>query len=499
MTTRPLYPRSLPEDSLVADEPPPPYSESLPLSTTNTNSLSASPTYSPPAATSSPSPPRPQLIYPSHSLVPPPSYTPRNPPPAPASRRNNPPPSRTVGFVSYSEEKRRLQSLLSKHRWKTYYGPPPKTLTVALRKAALWGDRPFVNAILDIGGAEIWGQHPNTCVHEALRGSKPDIALDILNWWIENECSGGATGGKGVQWILDARDAATGVTPLHVAAEAGNVGVVMALVEMGGKVDSEDNLGRTPLLMAARLRRLEVVDGLLDCGADVNKVLGKRGLWDKWKEGSKERELLGGWEIVSGILRGAVARRRGFEIGDEEVEEFVEEEEELPQFEDGSQMSEGGGGLDLRDGSFGTLLRSPPPEEVESSGFAAAAAAGGEEASGSGRSSSPELALGHDALFRSITDIMDGSRTAHDRGINWQLIQAAMLASNLADTDPLVRRMLYIRGALNNPALQHSLMGSPEYQAWRADCEVLLAESRSQRERNRQAEARILERLGARR
>ncbi|KAK3995300.1 hypothetical protein QBC44DRAFT_378782 [Cladorrhinum sp. PSN332] len=495
-TSRPLHPRSLPGDNnLDFDEPPPPYSASPPSSTVaDNNNLPPTPTYTPaiPATTTnvttreSPPPQRGQLLYTAHPLIPPPSYSRRDPPPQLSTRRTRGAHSQTaaaaVGFLSAYEEKSRLAKLLSKHRWRTYYGPKPRTLTAALRKAALWGDRPFVSSILGMGGAEIWGRdqnHPNTCVHEALRGPKPDIALDILNWYREENK------GAGIQWILDAKDKETGCTPLHVAAESGNVGVVMALVEMGAKVDAVDDLERTPLLMGARYRRLEVVDGLLDCGADAALV--RRELWDKWREGSKEREALGGWEVVRGVLRGAIQRRRGLELGEEEEEE--EEEEELPEVREDR-------GLEVEESIVSREESPQPPPRVDSEGGASFGGGGGGEPSGS---RVPEMTFAHDALFRSITDIMDGSRTRHERGINWQFIQAAMLSSNLGEQDPLVRRMLHVQGALNNPSMQPSFVNSPEYEAWRADCEVLLAEHRRQRERNQLAEARGLERFGARR
>jgi ankyrin repeat protein len=42
------------------------------------------------------------------------------------------------------------------------------------------------------------------------------------------------------------------------------------LIERGADVDSRDRLGRTPLLVAADHKQLEVVRLLLDNGADVN-------------------------------------------------------------------------------------------------------------------------------------------------------------------------------------------------------------------------------------
>lgn len=492
--TTPFHPRSLPGADNYADEPPPPYEES-----SSTSSLSP-----PPFVTTSPqNPPSQQPQY--HPLVPPPFYSPT--PPSSSSQTITTTSSTTttttqsfppnkVGFIPYGEEKSRLEKLLSQHKWKAYYGPKPRTLTSALRKAALWGDRAFVRAILDVGGAEIRGgggggsgqqqqQHTNTCVHEALRGPKPDIALEILSRYMGDR---GPGGGKGHQWILDSRDSVTGVMPLHVAAESGDVRVVLALVDMGAEVDAVDGIGRTALQMAARYRKLEVVDGLLDCGAEVGRV--KRSLWDKWKEGSKERELLGGWEVVSGVLRDAVGRRRalGLDHGGmaEEGQDGADEQEAVVEEDEEEKVQAGGIGL-----------RNLQIEDVGLRGYIAGTPSGNGSRTGSGGRSSGgvDIGLGEGALYRNVMGNITGSasRPSPETGnLNWQLIQAALLASNLSETDPPVRRILHTRSSLQSRAPHQSFIHSPEYEGWRADCETLLAESRRQKERNRQEDERRL-------
>ncbi|KAK4464313.1 ankyrin repeat-containing domain protein [Cladorrhinum samala] len=500
--TTPLHPRSLPGVDSYADEPPPPYEESP-------SSLSSSSSPPPPFVTTYPqNPPSRQPRY--QPLAPPPLYSPS--PPSSSSRTaittttttttiattsssrtrtttstttttHQTSPLKKVGFLPQGEEKSLLETLLSQHRWKAYYGPKPKTLTAALRKAALWGDRAFVRAILDVGGAEIGGgqQHSNTCVHEALRGPSPDIALEILRRYMDvddqrqqqqqqqqpqSSVQGQTSCTNRHQWILDSRDSATGVMPLHVAAESGDARVVLALVEMGAQVDAVDGVGRTALHMAARYRKLEVVDVLLDCGAEVGRV--KRSLWDKWKEGSKERELLGGWEVVSGVLRDAVERRRalGLGYGGSVVGEGQDEAEEEEEEDVGLAMDE---------------------EEEEEEDVAVIQTVGG---------GVTDISLGQDILYRNVVGNSAGtaSRPSPETGnLNWQLIQAALLASNLSETaDPPVRRVLRVGGGMHSRTAHQSFLHSPEYEAWRADCEVLLAESRRQRERNRQENERRL-------
>ncbi|CAM9229709.1 unnamed protein product, partial [Choristocarpus tenellus] len=57
-------------------------------------------------------------------------------------------------------------------------------------------------------------------------------------------------------------------TPLHLAASAGDVGIVELLLRNGAKVNVEDNLGSTPLNRAAVAGHLQVLAILLDHGSD---------------------------------------------------------------------------------------------------------------------------------------------------------------------------------------------------------------------------------------
>ena len=68
--------------------------------------------------------------------------------------------------------------------------------------------------------------------------------------------------------LINSRDAA-GQTPLHHAAESGQLVVATFLLENGAEVDAKDNSGRTPLLLATDRGHKEMMELLLAHGADV--------------------------------------------------------------------------------------------------------------------------------------------------------------------------------------------------------------------------------------
>ena len=60
-------------------------------------------------------------------------------------------------------------------------------------------------------------------------------------------------------------------TPLHYAAKYGHIDVVQILLDVGADCNKSDELGYTPLHYAAKYGHINVVQILLDGGADFNK------------------------------------------------------------------------------------------------------------------------------------------------------------------------------------------------------------------------------------
>jgi uncharacterized protein len=73
--------------------------------------------------------------------------------------------------------------------------------------------------------------------------------------------------------IVDAKDDRRGQTPLMWAAAEGHADVVQVLVEVGADIHARLASGFTPLLFAVREGRTEVVRVLLKAGADVNETI----------------------------------------------------------------------------------------------------------------------------------------------------------------------------------------------------------------------------------
>lgn len=62
-----------------------------------------------------------------------------------------------------------------------------------------------------------------------------------------------------------------GLTPLHAAAYGGDLNAVRLLVEAGAAVnDADDKFKVTPLIVAAEENHIDIVQFLLDHGADIN-------------------------------------------------------------------------------------------------------------------------------------------------------------------------------------------------------------------------------------
>ena len=71
--------------------------------------------------------------------------------------------------------------------------------------------------------------------------------------------------------LLHARRARDRATPLHVAAAAGNLEAVKALLKRKCRVDVVDSNGATPLMHAAAAGAIDVCTRLVKSGADASK------------------------------------------------------------------------------------------------------------------------------------------------------------------------------------------------------------------------------------
>lgn len=69
--------------------------------------------------------------------------------------------------------------------------------------------------------------------------------------------------------LLDAPNAAQGMTPLAIASHNGQTDVVKLLVESGAKIEAADSFGMTPLAHAAYMTKGDVVEYLVGMGANV--------------------------------------------------------------------------------------------------------------------------------------------------------------------------------------------------------------------------------------
>ena len=86
------------------------------------------------------------------------------------------------------------------------------------------------------------------------------------------------TSAKGFQDLLQAREdraktenTVSGDTPLHIAARTGKHNVIDTLISQGARVNRPNSGGSTPLHAAAEHGRTSVVERLLAREADVNR------------------------------------------------------------------------------------------------------------------------------------------------------------------------------------------------------------------------------------
>ncbi|KAK4187489.1 ankyrin repeat-containing domain protein [Podospora australis] len=402
------------------------------------------------------SPPSRDLIASRHHQ-PPPTY------PGPPSSSSSPcyppniPPRKElpIPILSPQEQSRRLASLLQQYPWKSYYGPRPATLTSALRKAALWGNRPFVLSLLS-AGAEIQGTFPSSAVHEALRGPKPSLAVDITTFH------------SSYTWVLKSRDS-EGCTPLHIAAESGDAAVVRELLSLGADLNAVDTIGRTPVHMAARYSKVEAVECLVELGADVSLV--RQELWEEVGT-AKEREKLGNWGLIEGLV-GAVRKGMGLDSGDDDVLIFGKQHQRISLPSPPMSAS------------------APPPRNGQSM---VCFQRMDEENSVEARTMLSPNDKGK-VQQRTETRLQEPS---------WIVLETTQ-SPEFEAWDAQIASLLnhpYAQGVLRERAAQAAssssnrrpatLLSTREYEVWRSGCETLQLESRQQRERNRLEEETLL-------
>jgi len=114
-----------------------------------------------------------------------------------------------------------------------------------------------LNKGADINGRGFGGQTP---LHYAAKYSKPEIILFFVE--------------QGARLEAGAADRQTGIgdrTPLHYAVHLSGRKAenAIALIQSGANVNARDNSGYTPLKLAVKRQNAEVVNILLDAGANA--------------------------------------------------------------------------------------------------------------------------------------------------------------------------------------------------------------------------------------
>ena len=114
-----------------------------------------------------------------------------------------------------------------------------------------------LNKGADINGRGFGGQTP---LHYAAKYSRPEIILFFVE--------------QGARLEAGTADRQTGIgdrTPLHYAVylSSRKAENTAALLEAGANVNARDNSGHTPLMLAVRRQNAEVVNILLDAGANA--------------------------------------------------------------------------------------------------------------------------------------------------------------------------------------------------------------------------------------
>lgn len=456
-TSRNIDPSTAETNTHQSREPPPPYSPATEV---------------PP---SSP-PPNDALLSPSRigDDTPPPGY---RPPTGHHDRRPS-----AITPVSISEEQQRLEAVFTLHPWSPDWGPRPISLNEALKWAALLGNQRLVFTLLDAGAEIKPGDRDvipeDSPVHSALYGPNPRIALDLLSHEFVSV--------QARQELVESRNA-LGLTPLHIAVEAGETEIARELIQFGSAVDTIDRFGRTSLHIAARYGRNETVDMLLDQGADA--IINKQ-LWVRAADCAISQEALGQYNLISRVLQDALDRwgqkiqasatERGPPMGSSSRPPSIASQSSQifgGSIESITRMSERRGARDRR--SWTPSAENYHPNH-------------------NGLYSSPSRLPDADAncsprrvQHRAVTMLSNsGTPRRHPgslhRHSNSDAGPVRRSVYESRDLVPLRRNMMGGPGTPRRKAPQtQTLIFTPEYIRWKRNCETLQAESRAQREKNR--------------
>ncbi len=112
-----------------------------------------------------------------------------------------------------------------------------------------------------------WASEGDTALHSAIENqdiSGITLILNAISFFNQNT--------DGNQDTLLNRPNNAGTTPLHLAADQGNIQIATLLLNAGAAVNLQNNEGQTPLHLAIIKDSLEMANLLLTHGADTNII-----------------------------------------------------------------------------------------------------------------------------------------------------------------------------------------------------------------------------------
>lgn len=350
-----------------------------------------------------------------------------------------------------------------------------------MNTAALGGREKILNELFALG-VHLQGNIDHTLptttpMHEALRGPKPWLAIQFLerHYLDDGQASD----------LLESKDA-NGCTPLHLAAQAGETAIATAFIDMhGAAVDPVDNIGRTPLHLAARVNRTEMIDMLLEHGADATLVAPRLWLFDKRQlsaEEAKKREgLLGSFTFIYKTLQSASERR--YKGGDKGAV-HDDDGEGLYVYVDDDEENVDPGATSTKSAVPSSSAASPQPPSLGSAAVP----------SSSGATTQPrsvEGAVAGPSAPRPVWGLGTPARKPNSASVGGAAYKQAKVAAR-EEADNARRREKRARKRAEN---NESALSSSEYAIWLGDVNLLLGESKRQKERNRREEEALLKKL----